>query len=206
LDSLILCVGSGLYIKSVLEGFDDMPEAPVGLREQLIDEYRVYGIERLQQKLKESDPEYFEQVDIQNPHRLMRALELLAASGKPVSELRLQRKREHPFEIIKIGLELEREQLYKRIDQRMDEMIARGLFEEAQRVYHLRHLNALHTVGYREIFDWIEGKYDRDEAIRLLKRNSRRYAKRQLTWFKRDEEMHWFTPDQMEEIIKRVAS
>lgn len=204
LDKLIVCGGSGLYIKAALEGFDEMPDVPTGLRERLIDDYRLHGIAWLQQKLKEADPEYYQQVDIQNPHRLIRALELHAASSKPMSAWRQQQKAEHPFTIVKIGIELDRERLYQRIDQRMDEMIARGLFEEAQHLYHLRHLNALQTVGYKEIFDWIEGKYDREEAVRLLKRNSRRYAKRQLTWFKRDEEMHWFTPDQVREIIKQV--
>jgi tRNA dimethylallyltransferase len=203
-DTLILCGGSGLYIKAVLEGFDDMPEVPEGIREKIIGEYKQHGLEWLQQKLKEADPEYYEVVDIQNPHRLIRALELYEASGQPMHLLRAKKKIHHPFQVIRIGLNVDREVLYQRIDKRMDAMIENGLFEEAERFYSQRELNALQTVGYREIFDYLEGKYDMEEAIRLLKRNSRRYAKRQLTWFMRDEEMNWFTPDQLDEMIKLI--
>ncbi len=203
-DALILCGGSGLYIKAVLEGFDDMPEIPPGTREQIMADFESNGLEWLQKKVKEVDPVYFDLVDIHNPHRLIRALELFVASGLKTSELRVREKRKHDFSIIKIGLELEREKLYERIDERMDAMIERGLFEEAGSFFSKRNLNALQTVGYREIFDYIEGKCDQDEAIRLLKRNTRRYAKRQLTWFKRDAEIHWFNPDQVEEMIKLI--
>lgn len=205
-DILILCGGSGLYIKAVLEGFDDMPEIPTGMREQVISEYESKGIGWLQEELKKNDPFYFEQVDINNPQRLIRAVELFRASGIMTSQLRLRAKRSHDFEIIKIGLELDREKLYQRIDARMDIMIEKGLFEEAQRLFTRCELNALQTVGYREIFDYFEGKYDREEAIRLLKRNTRRYAKRQLTWFKRDPEIHWFHPDQVKEMIELIDS
>lgn len=203
-NTLILCGGSGLYIKAVLEGFDEMPEIPAGIRDQIIAVYELKGLNWLQQEIKEIDPDYFEQVDTNNPHRLIRALELFKASGQKASQLRVKEKRTHDFEIIKIGLELEREQLYKRIDSRMDAMIDRGLFNEAERFYPNRDLNALQTVGYREIFDYLEGKYDRDEAIRLLKRNTRRYAKRQLTWFKKDQQIKWFQPDQVDQIIEYI--
>jgi tRNA dimethylallyltransferase len=205
-DSLILCGGSGLYIKSVLEGFDDMPEIPAGMREQIIAEYKSKGIAWLQEEVEKSDPSYFEKVDINNPQRLIRAIELFRASGIMTSQLRSKTKRSHDFEIVKIGLELEREELYQRIDARMDTMIERGLFEEAQRFFNKRELNALQTVGYKEIFDFLEGKYDQEEAIRLLKRNTRRYAKRQLTWFKRDPDMHWFRPDQIDEMIGLIEN
>ncbi len=195
-----------MYIKAVLEGFDDMPEIPAGMREQIIAEYESKGITWLQEELKKNDPFYFEQVDVNNPQRLIRAIELFRASGVMTSQLRLKAKREHDFEIVKIGLELEREELYKRIDARMDTMIEKGLFEESQRFFTRHELNALQTVGYREIFDYLEGKSDREETIRLLKRNTRRYAKRQLTWFKRDPEIHWFRPDQMEEMIELIDS
>ncbi len=195
-DKLILCGGSGLYIKAVLEGFDDMPHIPPGTREQIIADFESKGLEWLQQKVKEADPDYFDKVDIQNPHRLIRALELYNASGIKPSVLRAKEKRTHDFEIIKIGLELERDELYIRIDARMDAMIEKDLFDEAEKFYTKRNLNALQTVGYREIFDFLEGKYEKDEAIRLLKRNTRRYAKRQLTWFKSDPEIHWFKPEQ----------
>lgn len=203
-DKLILCGGSGLYMKAVLEGFDDMPEIPPGTREQIIADYELNGLEWLQKKVKEADPVYFDQVDIQNPHRLIRALELFVTSGFRPSELRVKEKRMHDFNIIKIGLELERDKLYERIDARMDAMIEKGLFDEAELFFPKRDLNALQTVGYREIFDYLEGKYNKEEAIRLLKRNTRRYAKRQLTWFKRDDEMHWFSPDQVEEMIELI--
>lgn len=203
-DTLILCGGSGLYIKSVLEGFDDMPEIPSGIREQIVAEYQSNGLDWLQHQLKEVDPDYYEQVDINNPHRLIRALELFRASGQQASQLRAREKRTHDFEIIKIGLELDREKLYERIDARMDAMIEKGLFEEAERFFSKRDLNALQTVGYREIFDYLEGKYDKNEAIRLLKRNTRRYAKRQLTWFKRDPDINWFKPDQLDDMIKLI--
>jgi tRNA dimethylallyltransferase len=205
-DTLILCGGSGLYIKAVLEGFDDMPEVPEVVREKLIAQYHQHGLPWLQEKLREADPTYYGVVDIQNPHRLIRALELFEVSGQPMHALRSKSKISHEFEVIKIGLNLEREELYARIDVRMDAMIKAGLFEEAERFYPQRNLNALQTVGYREIFDFMEGKYDREEAIRLLKRNTRRYAKRQLTWFTRDEKMNWFTPDQLEEMIKQIDS
>jgi len=205
-DTLILCGGSGLYIKSVLEGFDDMPEIPSGTREEIIAEYESKGLDWLQQEVKHIDPDYFEQVDKNNPHRLIRALELFRASGLKASQLRAKEKRKHDFSIIKIGLDLGREKLYERIDARMDAMIEGGLFKEAEYFFPKRAVNALQTVGYREIFDYIEGKYDKSEAIRLLKRNTRRYAKRQLTWFKRDPEMHWFSPGQVEEMIELIDS
>ncbi len=203
-DKLILCGGSGLYIKAVLDGFDEMPKIPSGMREQIITEYELKGLDWLQQEVRQVDQDYFEQVDTNNPHRLIRALELFRASGQKASQLRVKEKRKHDFSIIKIGLELARETLFERIDARMDAMIEKGLFDEAKHFFPERDLNALQTVGYREIFDYLEGKYDKQEAIRLLKRNTRRYAKRQLTWFKRDDEMHWFIPDQVEEMIELI--
>jgi tRNA dimethylallyltransferase len=190
-DRLILCGGSGLYVKALLEGFDEMPEVAAGVREKIIQEYNLKGLEWLQKEVEKIDPEYFLQVDVKNPQRLMRALELYCASGKPLSVLRKRQKKELPFEVVKIGLELQREELYQRIDDRMDKMIEQGLFEEAEKLYAKRKLNALQTVGYREIFGFMDGAYDREEAVRLLKRNSRHYAKRQLTWFKKDREIAW---------------
>jgi tRNA dimethylallyltransferase len=199
-DNLILCGGSGLYVRAVLEGFDEMPPVPEGIREEIIKDYEAHGLAWLQAQVKQVDPDYFEVVDVQNPHRLIRALELHRAWQRPMRELRKQKKLEHPFKIIKIGLELEREELYNRIDTRMDAMIEQGLFAEAEKLYPLRNLNALQTVGYREIFGFIDGQYDKTEAVRLLKRNSRHYAKRQLTWFKKDPDIKWFKPDRLNEI------
>jgi len=204
-DYLILCGGSGLYVKALLEGFDDIPEVPDEVRDQLIDEFENKGLLWLQNKMRELDPEYFQKIDQKNPVRIMRALEVKMTTGKSISSFQKAQKKNHPFKVIKIGLELDRATLYQRIDDRMDRMIAIGLFEEAKSLYPMKHLNALQTVGYREIFDYLDGKYDKDEAVRLLKRNSRRYAKRQLTWFKRDEEMRWFSPDKVDLIVKYIS-
>jgi len=195
-DWLVMVGGSGLYIKAALEGFDEMPEVQEGLREEISNEYKTKGLSWLQQQVQEADPDFFASVDKQNPHRLMRALELLRSTDKLMNNLRVKKKIEHPFEVIKIGINLSRETLYQRIDTRMDKMIEDGLFNEAKEFYPHKDLNALQTVGYREIFGYFENEYDYDEAVRLLKRNSRRYAKRQLTWFLRDEETEWLKSEQ----------
>jgi tRNA dimethylallyltransferase len=203
---LIVCGGSGLYIKALIDGFDDIPEVPDEIRDQLIDEFEAKGLLWLQNKMRELDPNHFANLDQKNPVRLMRALEVRIATGKSISSFRSATRKEHPFSIIKIGLELDRSVLYKRIDDRMDAMIQAGLFEEAKSLVAFKNLNALQTVGYREIFEHLEGKYDRVEAVRLLKRNSRRYAKRQLTWFKRDEEITWFKPNQLNEMLSVIKT
>ena len=146
------------------------------------------------------DPEFYEQVDQANPQRLMRALEIWKGTGLKFSGFRTKKKAVRPFEVIKIGLDRPREELYQRIDQRMEAMLAEGLYEEAESLFEKRGLNALQTLGYTEVFDFLEGKYDQMELVRLLKRNSRRYAKRQLTWFKRDAQICWFHPDEQEKI------
>jgi tRNA dimethylallyltransferase len=202
----VVCGGSGLYIKALLEGFDDIPEVPDAVRDQLIEEFETKGLLWLQNKMRELDPEHFKNIDQKNPMRLMRALEVRIATGKSIAAFQKKVTKSLPFQVVKIGLELERAKLYERIDQRMDEMIAQGLFEEAKQLYPYRSKNALQTVGYQEIFDFIDGKYDREEAIRLLKRNSRRYAKRQLTWFKRDEEIKWFNPLNLQAILESIKS
>lgn len=191
-DCLIVCGGSGLYVKALLEGFDEMPEVPAEVRNQIVAQYQEKGLGWLQAEVKQKDPNYFETVDIQNPQRLMRALEVFAATGKPFSAWRKKSKKTLPYSVIKVGLDLNRDKLYERIDARMDKMIVNGLFEEAAKFYPQKHLNALQTVGYQEIFGFMDDLYDKEEAIRLLKRNSRHYAKRQLTWFKRDAEVQWF--------------
>ncbi len=196
-DTLVLCGGSGLYIRSLLEGFDKMPDVPPDLRDRIVEEYRSKGLEWLQVEVEKADPEYFKEVDVKNPQRLMRALELNWSSGQTMGALRKRETKQLPFQVIKVGLELPREELYQRIDSRMDQMIENGLFAEAEKFYPQKELNALQTVGYQEIFDFMEGMYDRVEAIRLLKRNSRRYAKRQLTWFKKDKDILWIRPEEM---------
>lgn len=201
---VILCGGSGLYIKAVCEGFDDIPEVPEAIRNELMANYHREGIGWLQNKMRELDPDGFQDMDQNNTHRLIRALEVRLYSGKPIASFRKNAKRQHGFDIVKIGLELPREELYRRIDERMDEMIAAGLFEEARQLYPLKEHNALQTVGYQEIFEFIENKYDLEECVRLLKRNSRRYAKRQLTWFKKDPDFTWFSPNDIQAIINHI--
>ena len=201
---LILCGGSGLYIKAVCEGFDDIPDIPSGIRENIMLHYEQNGIEWLREALLKSDPKHYSTIDQKNPHRLIRALEVKLGTGASIASFQTNRRIEHAFEIIKIGLELPREELYQRIDDRMIKMVESGLFEEARGLYQHRHRQALQTVGYQEIFDFMDGKYDRGEAIRLLQRNSRRYAKRQLTWFKRDADVQWFSPKDQDAIINFI--
>ena len=196
-DTLVLCGGSGLYVKALLEGFDEMPEIPAGLREAINHDFHEKGLSWLQDEMRIADPVYFAQVDTQNPQRLIRGLEIVRASGKAVMYFRKKNKKVLPFKVVKFGLELPREVLYTRIDVRVDEMIRSGLVEEAAKFYARKELNALQTVGYQELFGWMDGNYDREEAIRLLKRNTRHYAKRQLTWFKRDEEISWMSPEKI---------
>jgi tRNA dimethylallyltransferase len=199
---VVLCGGSGLYIKAVLEGFDEIPEIAEDVRRSIIEKYKAHGLDWLQSELKRLDPEYYSRIDHQNPQRLMRALEVITATGVSISGFqKKERAQNKDFRTVKVGLGLPREELYARIDRRMDEMINAGLFEEAKMLYPFRHHNALQTVGYQEIFGFIDGKYDHAEAVRLLKRNSRRYAKRQLTWFRRDPEIKWFSPFDTEAII-----
>lgn len=197
----VLTGGSGLFADAIANGLDEIPDVDPEFRKQIIEEFDEKGLDWLQSELSKVDPEYFDQVDRQNPQRLMRALEVYRGTGLKFSSFRVKKKSIRPFQIIKIGLDRPRQELYDRIDLRMDQMIAAGLFDEADALFGKRHLNALQTVGYSEIFGLIEGKYDREEAIRLLKRNSRRYAKRQMTWFRRDESIRWFHPDQRQEIL-----
>ncbi|HEY5748669.1 MAG TPA: tRNA (adenosine(37)-N6)-dimethylallyltransferase MiaA [Chryseolinea sp.] len=205
-NEVILCGGSGLYVKAVCEGFDDIPEVPAQIREELSATYERDGIEGLQALMMEHDPQLYATIDQKNPHRLMRALEVKLGTGLSIASFRKKNTIQHPFTIVKIGLTLPRETLYERIDRRMDLMVEAGLFAEAEALYPLRAINALQTVGYQEIFDFMEGKYDREEAVRLLKRNSRRYAKRQLTWFTRDLQVQWFGPAEVEKIIEVVKN
>lgn len=205
-DTVIVCGGSGLYIKALIEGFDDIPEVPDAIRDQLIEDFEAKGLLWLQNKMRELDPEHFKKIDQKNPMRLMRALEVKLATGQSIAAFQKQAVKDLPFQVIKIGLEVERAKLYERIDTRMDVMIRDGLFEEAERIYAFKNKQALQTVGYQEIFGFMDGQYDREEAVRLLKRNSRRYAKRQLTWFKRDEQVKWFKPQETVSIMAHIQN
>lgn len=203
-DVVILTGGSGLYIDAVCQGFDEIPDIDPDIRKTIIQEYEENGLEWLQKEVRRLDPEYYGLVDLKNPQRLMRALEVCRGTDRPYSQFRTKKKQVRPFRIIKIALERDREELYQRIDLRMDQMIEKGLFGEAENLFQFKHLNALQTVGYSEIFGYLDGEYEREEAIRLLKRNSRRYAKRQLTWLKRDPDYHWFHPDDFEGIMEFI--
>lgn len=203
---VIMTGGSGLYIQAVCEGMNDIPSVDSGFRLGLYEELSRHGLGPLLEELKLKDPHYYNQVDKDNPQRIIRALEICRGSGMPYSTFRDDKKSQRDFEVIKIGLDRDRKELFQRIDQRMDEMIAKGLFEEVKNCYPFRNLNALKTVGYKEIFDHLDGKYDMQETIRLLKRNTRRYAKRQLTWFKKDPDYTWFHPDQFDEILSHIYS
>jgi len=203
---VILTGGSGLYIDAVTQGFADIPKIDPSVREELNASLASKGIDHLVERLKALDPDYYDKVDKKNPHRVMRALEVCIGTGKPYSQQRKPPKKDRPFQIIKIGLELPREALYERINTRMDKMIEQGLFDEAKQLEPYKNHNALQTVGYKEIFDYFDGKYDKEEAVRLLKRNTRRYAKRQMTWFKRDQDIRWYSPDDYQKIIAYVES
>ncbi len=191
-DVAILTGGSGMFIKMITDGIDEMPEANLNLRQKLVQRLENEGLELLADELKQFDPVYYEQVDIQNTQRVLRALEVCISTGKPFSSFRKNQKVVRPFNMLKIALERPREELYARIDKRMDMMLESGIEAEAKSVMDFREHYALKTVGYREIYEYLDGEYDRDEMIRLLKRNSRRYAKRQMTWFKNQDEFHWF--------------
>lgn len=205
-DTVIAVGGSGLYVRALCEGMDDLPEADEALRSELTALLANEGLERLCEELKRLDPVYYAEVDRQNPARVLRAVEVCRQTGKPYSSLRTGKRHDRPFRILKIGVELPRAELYARIDRRVELMIEAGLEAEARAVYPLRALNSLQTVGYKELFSYFDGEISREEAIALIQRNSRRYAKRQLTWFRRDEEVRWFRPDADEAMIKWVES
>jgi len=200
----IMAGGSGLYVNAILNGFDDLPLAPSEIREKLNQLLATEGIEVLQKKLLNADPEYHQQVDLNNPQRLIRALEVCESTGQPYSSFRKGGRAQRDFNIIKIGLNLPREELYNRINQRVHIMVADGLIDEVKDLTQYRHLNALNTVGYSEIFDYLDGKTDLATAIALVKQNSRRFAKRQLTWFKKDKDIKWFNPTDVPAMISYI--
>lgn len=203
---LIAVGGSTLYLKAIWEGFDDVPKVDEKIRASLNKELRENGLSDLLAELEEADPEYYTKVDKKNGQRVIRALEVVRGTGKPFSFFRKNTRKEFPYQNLKIGLQADRQILFDRINKRMDSMIQSGLFEEAKSLMNYKDHNALQTVGYSEIFGFLAGEYDKEEAIRLLKRNSRRYAKRQLTWFNKYEDIHWFDPVQKNEIIKLIDS
>lgn len=194
-DVVVLVGGSGLFIRALCEGLDEFPEVPKTILEALELKLENEGIEALQEELKTVDPAYFAQADFQNPVRLLRALSVCRASGKPFSSFRTQEKKQRFFRPIYVLMELERPILYDKINQRVEEMMRLGLLEEARSLYSKRHLNALQTVGYQELFDFFDGKCNMEEAVEKIKQNSRRYAKRQSTWFRKDPHWRAFSPE-----------
>jgi tRNA dimethylallyltransferase len=203
-DLVVLSGGSGMYIDAVCQGFDEMPVISQELRNTLENELTTKGLPILAEELKQKDPNYYKQADIYNPRRVTRALEVIRSTGKKFSELRKKQAKKRPFSIIKIGLHRNREELYERINLRMDMMLQQGLLNEARKFDHLKKNNALQTVGYKEIYGFLNGEYDWDETVRLLKRNTRRFAKRQMTWFRKDPAYHWFHPEQEKDILEHI--
>jgi tRNA dimethylallyltransferase len=203
---ILMSGGSGMYIDAVCEGIDDIPDVDPLVRNKFIAKYYQEGIEGLRAKLKLLDPEHYSKVDLKNYKRIIRALEICETAGRPYSSFLKKQKRERDFGIIKIGIERPREELYQRINRRVDDMIALGLEDEARQLYDFRNLNALNSVGYKEFFDVFDGKISREKAIELIKRNSRRYAKRQMTWWSKDKEIKWFHPDSLQDVIRHIEN
>jgi len=206
-DYVVMVGGSGLYVQAVLEGLDAFPDVSPQIRNELKQELELNGLEHLQEKLKQLDPETYDQIDLSNPHRVIRALEICMETGEKYASFKAKPKEPRPFQSILIGLDAPRKEIYKRIELRVDAMLEEGLLEEAKLLFPQRHLNALQTVGYRELFDYMEGKTTLDFALSEIKKNSRRYAKRQNTWFKRNPEIQWFDyQTELSEILKSIHS
>lgn len=197
----LLSGGSMMYIDAVCNGIDDIPTVRDDIREEMKRRYAEEGLEALCEELRQLDPEHYAIVDRQNYRRVIHALEICHQTGKTYTSFRTQQKKERPFQIVKIGLNREREELYNRINRRVDQMMNDGLLEEVKSLVNKRDTNALNTVGYKELFDYLDGRWPLDEAVERIKGNTRRYARKQLTWYKRDENMHWFHPDNIQEIL-----
>lgn len=205
-DNIIMSGGSMMYVDAVCNGIDDIPSVNENIRQQVKSLYEADGLDIIKEKLKKLDPEYFEIVDKNNPKRVIHALEICLSTGKTYTSFRTNTKKERNFRIIKIGLNRDRDELYSRIDKRVDLMIENGLIEEAKQMYPHKELNSLNTVGYKELFNYFDGNCTLDEAIFKIKSNTHKYCRKQLTWFKRDKDIHWFNPDNVEEIIKYIYS
>lgn len=198
--------GSMMYIDAVCNGIDDIPTVKETIRNTMKRRLQEEGLPALVEELRQLDPEHYQMVDKNNPRRVVHALEICHQTGKTYTSFRTNQVKERPFRIMKIGLNRPREELYNRINRRVDDMMMQGLEEEARQVYPKRHLNSLNTVGYRELFDYFDGICTREEAIFKIKSNTRRYMRKQLTWFKKDEKIRWFSPDNIEEILNYIAN
>ena len=200
--TVVMTGGSMMYIDAVCKGIDDIPTVTPDIREAIYAQFEREGLENILQELKESDPVHYEEVDRMNYKRVIHAVEICRMTGKPYSSFRTNIKKERPFRIIKVGLTRDREELCDRINRRVDQMMVDGLLEEARKVYPFRHLNSLNTVGYKELFNYFDGEWPLDLAVEKIRRNSRVYARKQMTWFKLDEEIKWFHPDEETEILR----
>lgn len=203
-DVLILAGGSGLYIDAVCKGLDDMPDTDLNIRAQLNQLLADEGLEPIRKQLAELDPEYYQQVDQSNPQRMIRGLEFFLSTGMKLSSFFTKSKKRRPFKILKIGLNMDRTLLYDRINQRVDQMMKNGLLDEVKGLQQYRHCNALNTVGYTELFDHLDGQLTLQEAVDKIKQNTRRFAKRQLTWFRKDDSTAWFEPGQPDAVISYI--
>ena len=201
----LMAGGSMMYIDAVCDGIDDIPTVDDETRETLKRRLKEEGLEALVEELKMLDPEYYEIVDRQNPRRVVHGLEICLMTGKTYTSFRKREKKQRPFRIVKIGLNRPREELYHRINQRVDLMMQQGLLDEAKSLYPMRQMNALNTVGYKEIFDYLDGRWPLEEAVERIKGNTRRYARKQLTWYKKDPQIRWFHPDEKEQIISYIS-
>jgi len=203
---VVMTGGSGMYINAVCDGIDELPTIDQKLREDLIKKHEKEGIESLRMQLKMLDPVSYDKIDLKNPKRILKALEVSLQTGKPYSTFLTESKKKREFKIIKVGLQREREELYERINLRVDQMVEEGLIDEAKRYYKDRKLNSLNTVGYKELFNYFDGSITKEKAIELIKRNSRHYAKRQISWFSRDKDIVWFHPEKKESIVEFIKS
>ncbi|MBR5813997.1 MAG: tRNA (adenosine(37)-N6)-dimethylallyltransferase MiaA [Bacteroidaceae bacterium] len=204
--TMLMSGGSMMYIDAVCNGIDDIPTVDEVTRTMVLQKYEHEGLGKLVDELRILDPEYYREADIKNPKRVMHALEICYMTGKPYSSFRKQQKKERPFRIIKIGLRREREELYERINKRVDMMIEAGLVDEVKRFEHLKHHNSLNTVGYKEIFKYLDGEWTLPFAIEKIKQNTRIYSRKQVTWYRKDEEIAWFHPSDIEGIIRHIES
>ncbi|NDP22514.1 MAG: tRNA (adenosine(37)-N6)-dimethylallyltransferase MiaA [Paludibacter sp.] len=204
-NQVMLVGGSMMYIDAVCNGMDDIPTIDPEIRNFWINEFTEKGLEFIQGELMRLDSIHYEQVDLQNPKRIIHALEICSMTGKPYSELRTGQRKKRNFNILKIGLNRPRPELYERINLRVDEMMNEGLLKEAEQFYQYKHLNTLNTVGYKELYQYLDGNWTLDFAINMIKQDSRRYAKRQLTWFNRDKDIHWFHPEEEEKLLQFVV-
>lgn len=205
-DYALLTGGSMMYVDAVCKGIDDIPTVDAETRSFMMERYEKEGLETLCAELRLLDPEYYRTVDLKNPKRVIHALEICHMTGRTYTSYRTQTCKERPFRIVKIGLRREREELYERINRRVEVMMEQGLLEEVRNVLPYRHLNSLNTVGYKELFMYLDGEWTLDFAIEKIKQNSRIYSRKQMTWFKRDTEIHWFHPDETERIIHFVET